>query len=140
MGQQQLLLLVLCIVIVGLAVIIGILAFDEGQKKSNADALVSSGMRIVNHSQAWALRHSAFGGPQAGEDIGDVTFEDIAYSHVSGTYTNPDGTFTLTNGNACLLVTATNTDLGNTVYLRATGTGTDDIETLVNPEAAPTCS
>ena len=36
MGQQQLLLLVLGIVIVGLAVVVGIQAFGENQKKANS--------------------------------------------------------------------------------------------------------
>ena len=39
MGQQQLLLLVLGIVIVGLAVVVGIQAFSENQRKANADAM-----------------------------------------------------------------------------------------------------
>lgn len=140
MGQQQLLLLVLGIVIVGLAVLVGINAFSEGQKQSNADALVSAGVRIANHGQAWALRHSAFGGPADGEDIGDMTYEDIGYTHISGTYTNAEGTFTLASATSCLLITGTNTTLGNTVYLRVTGTQPDQIETEVNPESALTCS
>ena len=41
MGQQQLLLLVLTIVIVGMAVLIGIQAFSQNQKKANIDALTN---------------------------------------------------------------------------------------------------
>ena len=51
MGQQQLLLLVLGIVIVGLAVVVGIQAFSENQKKSNADALVNDAIRIASYAQ-----------------------------------------------------------------------------------------
>ncbi len=62
MGQQQLLLLVLGIVIVGLAVVVGIQAFGENQKKSNQDAMVNDGIRIASDAQAWALKPAAFGG------------------------------------------------------------------------------
>ena len=48
MGQQQLLLLVLGIVIVGLAVVVGIQAFSENQKKANADATVNDAIRIAS--------------------------------------------------------------------------------------------
>ncbi len=62
MGQQQLLLLVLGIVIVGLAVVVGIQAFSENQKKANADALVNDAIRIASDAQAWMLKPTAFGG------------------------------------------------------------------------------
>jgi Tfp pilus assembly ATPase PilU len=42
MGQQQLLLLVLGIVIVGLAVVVGIQAFSENQKQANTGHLTFS--------------------------------------------------------------------------------------------------
>ena len=73
MGQQQLLLLVLGIVIVGLAVVVGIQAFGENQTKANADAMVNDGVRIASDAQAWALKPQAFGGPDpATEDIGEI--------------------------------------------------------------------
>ena len=56
MGQQQLLLLVLGIVIVGLAVVVGIQAFSENQKKANSDALVNDAIRIASDAQAWKLK------------------------------------------------------------------------------------
>jgi hypothetical protein len=62
MGQQQLLLLVLGIVIVGLAVVAGINAFSENQEKSTKDAIVNEGMRIATDVQAWRLKPDAFGG------------------------------------------------------------------------------
>ena len=62
MGQQQLLLLVLGIVIVGLAVVVGIQAFSENQKKANADALLLTAMRIATDAQAWLQKPEALGG------------------------------------------------------------------------------
>ena len=62
MGQQQLLLLVLGIVIVGIAVVAGIQAFSEGKQKAEQDAAVSDAMRIISDLQAWYLKPTAFGG------------------------------------------------------------------------------
>lgn len=66
MGQQQLLLLVLGIVIVGIAVVAGIQAFSEGKTKATSDAAVSDATRIISDLQAWYLKPEAFGG--GGED------------------------------------------------------------------------
>ena len=147
MGQQQLLLLVLGIVIVGLAVVVGIQAFGENQKKANADALVNDGVRIASDAQAWALKPAAFGGPKGGaspEDIGDVTFADIGYDATSSVYTNlntgsatGDG-FTLTSGTGCVLIVGKSPN--NTVNVKVTGTTPNAIETAVNPGTALACS
>lgn len=59
MGQQQLLLLVLGIVIVGLAVVVGIQAFSENQKQANADQMVNDAIRIASDAQAWKLKPGA---------------------------------------------------------------------------------
>ncbi|WP_263811042.1 hypothetical protein [Salinibacter pepae] len=48
MGQQQLLLLVLATVIVGLATVAGIQAFSEGQAQASQDALVQRGTGIAS--------------------------------------------------------------------------------------------
>ncbi len=140
MGQQQLLLLVLGIVVVGLAVVVGIQAFDENRDKSNADSLVSTGVRIANHMQAWTITHAAFGGPAPGEDLGDATYEDISLQHTSGVYSTPDGSFELTPGANCMLITATGIGSSNTVYVLVDGTQATDIMSFVNPAAAPSCS
>src|SRR3712207_5260931 len=62
MGQQQLLLLVLGIVIVGIAVVAGIQAFSEGKTKAARDAATSDAMRLISDIQAWKLKPAAFGG------------------------------------------------------------------------------
>ena len=142
MGQQQLLLLVLGIVIVGLAVVVGIQAFGENQDKANADALVNDGVRIASDAQAWALKPAAFGGPIVGsEDIGDVTFLDLGYTVTTGgTYQNLNGDFTLTGGSACVLISADgNTNANNQIYVVVDGTTPNDISTEVNPTTAPSC-
>ena len=136
MGQQQLLLLVLGIVIVGLAVVVGIQAFGENQKKANADALVNDGVRIASDAQAWALKPQAFGGPAAGEDVGDATFQDLGYeASATDVYSNLNGIFQLTSAAAQLTIdgcSAPASGLENTVQIVVTGTAPEDIATTVD--------
>jgi len=62
MGQQQLILLVLATVIVGVAIIVGIRAFTENNAKANYDAMVQDLTRMANDAQAWKTKPDAFGG------------------------------------------------------------------------------
>ena len=62
MGQQQLLLLVLATVIVGLATVAGIQAFDENQTQAAQDALVERGTNIMSDVKAELMQSSKFGG------------------------------------------------------------------------------
>ena len=75
MGQQQLLLLVLATVIVGLATVAGIQAFDEGQSQATQDALVQRGLDIGNKILAAHGKPTQFGGTNlgdSGEDTGTI--------------------------------------------------------------------
>ena len=62
MGQQQLLLLVLATVIVGLATVAGIQAFDENQDQAAQDALVEQGTTIMSDVKAELMQPRKFGG------------------------------------------------------------------------------
>jgi hypothetical protein len=92
MGQQQLLLLVLGIVIVGLAVVAGINAFSENQERSTKDAIVNEAMRIATDVQAYKVKPGQLGGggdswPSTLEDAGvsgDTPWGKIDYSAGSG--------------------------------------------------------
>ncbi|WP_118825883.1 hypothetical protein [Salinibacter ruber] len=62
MGQQQLLLLVLSTVIVGLATVAGIQAFSENQAQASQDALVQKGTSIASDIQGLAGKPTQLGG------------------------------------------------------------------------------
>jgi len=146
MGQQQLLLLVLGIVIVGLAVVVGINAFGENDKKSNADAMVTDALRIASDCQAWDLKPGQFGGALATETLADCTFDEVGYPNSSGTYTNVNGDYaletslpggctapTIPSGQTGLIfVHGRNDDRDNDVCVAVAGTRADDIGTSIN--------
>ena len=148
MGQQQLLLLVLGIVIVGLAVVVGIQAFSESQKKTNADAIVNDVMRIASDTQAWKLKPAAFGGGVSAVQWTGLTFDQMGYetgdqSYSSATatateYENPNAIYALSNqvlGPLTITATSYETDgstVLNTVVVTVAGTQPSDITTTVN--------
>lgn len=137
MGQQQLLLLVLGIVIVGLAVVVGIQAFSENQKKANADAMVMDGLRIASDTQAWMLKPVAFGG--GGNVLANwngLEFSDLGYEeNASSKYVNLNGTYTLTGSATDVKIqgesaTGSSGD-NNLICVVITGTRPTDISTTI---------
>ena len=62
MGQQQLILLVLGIVIVGLAVVVGIQAFNEQKYKADIDLTTTEAVRLATYAGAWRQSPQAAGG------------------------------------------------------------------------------
>ena len=65
MGQQQLLLLVLGIVIVGIATVAGIQIFDEGEKKYADDRERQAMLDFASAAQVWKMKPAIFGGGAA---------------------------------------------------------------------------
>ena len=64
MGQQQLILLVLGIVLVGLAVVAGIGAFAEGRRKATIDTLLYESRVVMTDVEAYYAKPTAMGGPR----------------------------------------------------------------------------
>ena len=83
MGQQQLLLLVLGIVIVGLAVVAGIQAFRENQRKAQIDVYTEQAVRIASNALAWKARPRATGGGQDGYAMAGLTLTQLGFSNVT---------------------------------------------------------
>ena len=71
MGQQQLLLLVLSAVIVGLAVLAGIEAFDQGERQATRDALVQRAISVGTDILAAHQKPPRLGGIDLEEEPDD---------------------------------------------------------------------
>ena len=95
MGQQQLLLLTLGIVIVGVATVAGIQIFSENRIRANADAAVATGLRIVSDCQVWAIKPPLYNGRGINETVADCDFIRMGYpASTGGTYHSVDGSYT----------------------------------------------
>ena len=62
MGQQQLLLIVLGVIIVGVAIVAGIGLFNAGAEESVKDEIVAQSLAIASNAQQWFKKPVAMGG------------------------------------------------------------------------------
>jgi hypothetical protein len=137
MGQQQLLLLVLGIVIVGIAIVVGINAYAENSVKSNYDALLQDGLRIASDAQAWKAKPELFGGQDDAlkNDQADFTgaiFSAWGYSQAnigsSGLcYVNLNGEYLIAPTTTKLTITGQSDQHKNQVSIEVTGTLEPDV-------------
>lgn len=140
MGQQQLILLVLATIIVGVAIVVGINAFSENSVKNNYDQLLQRTLTVANEAQAWKQKPEVFGG-QGGTYGGGVftglTFNALGMANGGddgGTATDytclkdGHGTYELTSINASpLTVTGRNPATGNLIKVTVSGVTTQDV-------------
>jgi hypothetical protein len=96
MGQQQLLLLILSAVIVGVAIVMGINMFAENAAQANQDAVLQDVLTLASRAQAWYRRPVELGG-------GGRTFAGITLADLNFPATNGNGTYTLGVGTATAL-------------------------------------
>lgn len=137
MGQQQLLLLVLGIVIVGLATVVGIDSYGENSTKTNWDALLQDSMRIASDGQSWKQKPELFSGSSDAtkEDLDDYTGADFFQLGFSGSsitgsgtcYQNLNGTYKLTPSASGLTIEGVSMTNENKVTLEVDGTLSDNI-------------
>jgi type II secretory pathway pseudopilin PulG len=62
MGQQQLLLIILGVIIVGIAIAVGLQLFQSGSIGANSDALINDMMNIAAHADQYRIRPESMGG------------------------------------------------------------------------------
>ncbi len=137
MGQQQLLLLVLGIVIVGLATVVGINAYGENSIKSNWDALLQDGMRIASDAQSWKQKPELFDGSEDDtkgdlDDFDELDFNDMGYTGSVVTsgglcYTNLNGSFEITPTSSGLTIEGISASNLNVIQLLVDGILTENI-------------
>ncbi len=71
MGQQQLLLLVIAVILVGIATLAGFEIIQRHVRQDEADGLLDRGLSIATHAISWKTRNDPFNG-------GNQSFEQLA--------------------------------------------------------------
>ena len=114
MGQQQLLLIILGVIVVGIAVAVGITMFQDNAVSANRDAVTNDLVNLAARAQQHYRRPSALGGgqgafnsSQGGTAIGNITQLTSKPINANGTYTL--GTVSATS----VVITGTGTEKGN---------------------------
>ena len=110
MGQQQLLLIILGVIIVGIAIAVGLQLFQSGSIGANSDGVINDVMNIAAHADQYRIRPEAMGGgggdftgyqlPQRMENTGNGTYSITSATAdevtIVGESNNNDGSWTLT--------------------------------------------
>jgi Tfp pilus assembly protein PilE len=110
MGQQQLLLVILVTIIVGIATVVAINTFGSSAENSNRDAVRNDVASIATAAQAWYIKPDMLGG--GGNTFTGITFNDFGFSasDISEdglTATNLNGTYVMTVAAQTLTIVAT---------------------------------
>ena len=147
MGQQQLILLVLATVIVGIAIVVGIRAFTENSIKSNSDALIQDMVRIASDAQAWKQKPAPFGGQPDGTaksnpvDFTGATLPLLGYAvNANNEYTNLNGFYTIAVTATALTITACNDIRNNSASITVDGITDADINQATLVLGTSTCA
>ncbi len=104
MGQQQLLLIVLGVIIVGIAIVVGINLFNANATSSNRDAVISDLNNLAAMAHQFYMKPSSMGGGNNSYSTWDITTS--GFTKVSSTsVSTANGTYTLTSGDqTCTIV------------------------------------
>jgi hypothetical protein len=107
MGQQQLLLLVLSAIVVGISIVVGINMFGTSAYQANQEAVLQDVITIASKAQEWYRKPSILGG-------GNRTFTGINLTSLGFPDSTSNGRYQLTNiGAQQFDVNATGQEDGN---------------------------
>ncbi|MCC5935497.1 MAG: hypothetical protein JJU35_14715 [Balneolales bacterium] len=103
MGQQQLLLVILVTIIVGIATVVAINIFGTSAEQANQDAVRQDLAQIGTSAQGWYIRPDMLGG--GGNSFEGITFRDITFpaesiSEDGLTAHNINGTYVIQEGSS----------------------------------------
>ena len=120
MGQQQLLLIILGVIVVGIAVAVGITMFSDNAVSANKDAVTNDLVNLASRAQQYYRRPTALGGGQGA--FTGLLASSVGLGKLTSKAKNSNGTYSIiTAGDA------------TSVELQGVGTekGTDGAPILV---------
>ena len=115
MGQQQLLLIVLGVIVVGIAVVVGINLFNANAISANRDAVVSDLNNLGAMAQQYYKKPASMGG-------GANTFTN--WTIPTGLDSTANGTYTITVAAQSVTIVGTGTEKGNDKQTNVQATAT----------------
>jgi Tfp pilus assembly protein PilE len=93
MGQQQLLLIILGVIIVGIAVAVGITMFQDNAINSNRDAVSNDLVNLAARAQQFYRRPIGMGG--GGNTFTGLTADAAGIAKLTQNATNDNGTYSI---------------------------------------------
>lgn len=98
MGSQQLLLIVLGVIIVGIAVVVGISIFGSNADQANKDAVTQDLLRMASQAQGYYRKPTMLGG--GGNSFSGLELNDLGFSGTGSTATNANATYAVSSATA----------------------------------------
>ncbi len=113
MGQQQLLLIILGVIVVGIAVAVGITMFQDNAVSANRDAVTNDLVNLASRAQQFYRRPQALGG--GGNSFVGLTANAAGLAKLTSKASNANGSYAIsTAGTATTVVLAgTGTENGS---------------------------
>ena len=102
MGQQQLLLIVLSVIIVGIAVVVGINMFNDQAASSNLDAVTADLVNLASRAQQHFRRPTAMGG--GGGSFALLTGNAAGLAYLTTQPSNENGAYTISSAGTATTV------------------------------------
>jgi Tfp pilus assembly protein PilE len=118
MGQQQLLLIILGVIVVGIAVAVGITMFNDSAVSANRDAVTNDLVNLASRAQQYYRRPTALGG-------GGGSFANLSAGSGMKLLTKTSGS-SMTNGNGTYTIV---TSSASAIQLQGLGTETGNDNT-----------
>ena len=139
MGQQQLLLIILGVIVVGIAVAVGITMFQDNAVSANRDAVVNDLVNLAARAQQFYRRPTSLGGGQ--NSFAGLTTNGISklvnVPTGSGSWVNANGTYSIQSAvDSFVVIRGMGTEDGNTpgqkVQVTMTVRATSTVTTVDN--------
>jgi Tfp pilus assembly protein PilE len=118
MGQQQLLLIILGVIVVGIAVAVGITMFNDSAVSANRDAVTNDLVNLASRAQQYYRRPTALGG-------GGGSFANLSAGSGMKLLTKTSGA-SMANGNGTYTIVSSG---ASTIQLQGLGTETGNDNT-----------
>lgn len=93
MGQQQLLLIILGVIVVGIAVAVGITMFQDNAVSANRDAVTNDLVNLASRAQQFYRRPTALGG--GGNTFTGITGDAAGLAKLTSKASNANGTYSV---------------------------------------------
>jgi Tfp pilus assembly protein PilE len=93
MGQQQLLLIILGVIVVGIAVAVGITMFSDNAVSANKDAVTNDLVNLASRAQQYYRRPQALGG--GGGTFAGLTADGAGLAKLTSKAKNSNGTYSI---------------------------------------------
>jgi Tfp pilus assembly protein PilE len=125
MGQQQLLLIVLSVIIVGIAVVVGINMFTASAASSNLEAVTNDLLNLAARAQQYYVKPGSMKGATGVTN----SFTGLTIADLTAKPTNDNGTYSVTAADQTATITGVGTQDGDgdgtncTVHVVVTPTG-----------------